>query len=112
MDPAQKWAVACAREALADYGYPERPLDRARTAVIVGNALGGDFHLHSAARILFPERGEELKAAPSFKALPEEVRAAVEGTREISKEIPFASFPCLQFSPRSSEKCVEGPNTS
>ena len=28
MDPAQKWAVAGAREALMDYGYPERPLDR------------------------------------------------------------------------------------
>src|SRR5512141_1004768 len=27
MDGAQKWAIACAREALEDYGYPKRPLD-------------------------------------------------------------------------------------
>ena len=27
MDDAQKWAIACTREALEDYGYPKRPLD-------------------------------------------------------------------------------------
>src|SRR5690606_17167348 len=26
MDVTQKWAIVAAREALADYGYPERPL--------------------------------------------------------------------------------------
>ena len=26
MDGAQKWAIACTREALEDYGYPKRPL--------------------------------------------------------------------------------------
>ncbi len=77
MDPAQRWAVAASRQALLDYGYPERPLDPERVAVIVGNALGGDFHLLSAARILFPEIGEELGRAPSFQALPDDVRKAV-----------------------------------
>ncbi len=77
MDPAQRWAVAASRQALLDYGYPDRPLDRERVAVIVGNALGGDFHLLSAARILFPEIGEELDRAPSFQALPADVRKAV-----------------------------------
>ena len=77
MDPAQKWAVAASRQALLDYGYPERPLDPERVAVILGNALGGDFHLLSAARILFPEVGEELTRAPSFKALDPSVRKAV-----------------------------------
>ncbi|MGD2067944.1 MAG: beta-ketoacyl synthase N-terminal-like domain-containing protein, partial [Gemmatimonadota bacterium] len=77
MDPAQKWAVVASREALMDYGYPDRPLNRDRTAVILGNALGGDFHLFSAARILFPEIEEELKEAPSFQALAPEVRGAV-----------------------------------
>ena len=33
MDDAQKWAVACTRMALLDYGWPERPLDLERTAV-------------------------------------------------------------------------------
>ncbi|MCG6957561.1 MAG: SDR family NAD(P)-dependent oxidoreductase [Gemmatimonadetes bacterium] len=77
MDPAQKWAVAASRQALMDYGYPERHLDPERVAVIVGNALGGDFHLLSAARILFPEVGDELRRAPSFQALPDAVRQAV-----------------------------------
>jgi acyl transferase domain-containing protein/acyl carrier protein/NAD(P)-dependent dehydrogenase (short-subunit alcohol dehydrogenase family) len=77
MDPAQKWAVAATREALMDYGYPERPLDQSRTAVIVGNALGGDFHLRSASRILFPEINDELKKAPSFQELAPDVQHAV-----------------------------------
>jgi acyl transferase domain-containing protein len=77
MDLAQKWAVAASRQALLDYGYPGRPLDPERVAVIMGNALGGDFHLMSAARILFPEVGEELRKSPSFRALPSEVRLAV-----------------------------------
>ncbi|GMV05081.1 MAG: hypothetical protein AMXMBFR53_13610 [Gemmatimonadota bacterium] len=77
MDLAQKWAVSASREALLDYGWPQRPLDPENVAVIMGNALGGDFHLRSASRILFPEVGEELKNAPSFRALPAEVRSAV-----------------------------------
>ncbi|MGD8320650.1 MAG: type I polyketide synthase, partial [Gemmatimonadota bacterium] len=77
MDLAQKWAVSASRQALLDYGYPERPLDNERVAVIMGNALGGDFHLLSASRILFPEVGDELRKAPSFAALPPEVRTAV-----------------------------------
>ena len=28
MDESQKWAIACTREALEDYGYPKRPLDK------------------------------------------------------------------------------------
>ena len=77
MDLAQKWAIVSAREALADYGYPGRPLDGERTAVILGNALGGDYHLLTAMRVLFPEIAAELDGAPSFQALPETVRRAV-----------------------------------
>ncbi|NJD19266.1 MAG: type I polyketide synthase, partial [Gemmatimonadetes bacterium] len=77
MDLAQRWSVAACREALLDYGYPQRPLNPENVAVIFGNALGGDNHLLSSARILFPEFGEELTKAPSFRALPADVRAAV-----------------------------------
>jgi len=77
MDLTQKWAILCAREALADYGYPGRKLDPERTAVILGNAMGGDMHLYSAARILFPEFRDELDKAPTFADLPEKVRAAI-----------------------------------
>ena len=53
MDVAQQWAIACTREALEDYGYPKRPLDLDRTAVILGNAMAGEKHyLQFAARVL------------------------------------------------------------
>jgi acyl transferase domain-containing protein len=74
MDRTQIWGVVAAREALLDYGYPERPLDPDRTAVILGNAMGGDRHYLTALRIFFPEYGDELMNAPSFVALPEDVR--------------------------------------
>ncbi|HQR37266.1 MAG TPA: beta-ketoacyl synthase N-terminal-like domain-containing protein, partial [Blastocatellia bacterium] len=37
MDDVQKWAVSASREALLDFGYPDRPLDLENTAVILGN---------------------------------------------------------------------------
>ncbi len=77
MDLTQKWAVVATREALADYGYPSRPLNGERTAVILGNAMAGDTHLYSAARVLFPEFSDELRKASSFAALPAEVRADI-----------------------------------
>jgi hypothetical protein len=77
MDVAQKWAILAARETLADYGYPERPLDGERTAVIMGNAMGGDRHLFSSARLLFPEYADELEKTPGFASLPVELRRAV-----------------------------------
>ena len=78
MDDAQKWAVACARMALMDAGWPERPLDLERTAVIIGNALAGEKHYLTALRISFPELARELEHAESFAALPDEVRATIE----------------------------------
>ena len=77
MDRTQKWAVIATREALEDYGYPRRPLDPDRTAVIFGNAMAGDKHYITALRIFFPEYADELAHAPSFAALPKHVRDAV-----------------------------------
>jgi acyl transferase domain-containing protein/acyl carrier protein/NAD(P)-dependent dehydrogenase (short-subunit alcohol dehydrogenase family) len=77
MDQTQKWAVVTAREALADYGYPSRPLNAERTAVILGNAMAGDSHLYSAARVFFPEYAEELSKAPAFANLPSELRESI-----------------------------------
>ncbi|MGZ4204727.1 MAG: type I polyketide synthase, partial [Actinomycetota bacterium] len=77
MDDGQKWAIACTRDALLDYGYPERPLDPERTAVIIGNAMAGEKHYLTAFRIMFPELAEELIAAPNFMALPRDVQNAI-----------------------------------
>jgi acyl transferase domain-containing protein/NAD(P)-dependent dehydrogenase (short-subunit alcohol dehydrogenase family)/acyl carrier protein len=81
MDGAQKWAIACTRDALEDFGYPKRPLNPDRTAVILGNAMAGEKHYLTALRIYFPEYARELEASAHFAALPEDIR------REITREL-------------------------
>ncbi len=81
MDESQRWAIACTRAALEDYGYPKRPLDADRTAVILGNAMAGEKHYFTALRLYFPEYAQELAASASFAALPEKAREAI--TREL-----------------------------
>ena len=77
MDGGQRWALACARAALVDYGYPERPLDTERTAVILGNAMAGEKHYLTAARIAFPEYARWLGEAEAFRDLPSGLRATM-----------------------------------
>jgi acyl transferase domain-containing protein/acyl carrier protein len=80
MDGAQRWGIACTREALADYGFPERPLDTERTAVILGNAMAGEQHYLTSLRAFFPEYARELDECVTFAALPAAVR------RDIARE--------------------------
>ena len=77
MDDAQKWAIACTREALVDYGWPARPLDGQRTAVIPGHAMAGERHYQTALRIACPEYATTLASSPAFGALPEAQRTAI-----------------------------------
>ncbi len=77
IDDAQKWAVACTHQALTDYGYPERPLDSERVAVVLGNAMAGEKHYETALRVSFPEMARELSQTPSFDALPNDVQRAI-----------------------------------
>jgi acyl transferase domain-containing protein/NAD(P)-dependent dehydrogenase (short-subunit alcohol dehydrogenase family) len=85
MDGAQKWAIACTREALDDYGYPNRPLNLDRTAVVLGNAMAGEKHYLTALRVYFPEYARELEASASFAGLAEAVRRDI--TRELHDRI-------------------------
>ncbi len=85
MDEAQQWGVACTREALEDYGYPQRPLDLERTAVILGNAMAGEKHYLTALRAYFPEYARELAESASFAALPAAMRRDI--TRELHDRI-------------------------
>ncbi len=85
MDLAQQWAIACTREALEDYGYPNRPLELDRTAVILGNAMAGEKHYLSSVRIFFPEYAHELEESASFAALPPEVQRDI--TREFHDRV-------------------------
>ena len=86
MDDGQKWAVACTRMALMDAGWPDRPLDLDRTAVIIGSALGGEKHYLTTLRIMFPELARELEGTESFAALPAEVRESIERELRVSFE--------------------------
>jgi acyl transferase domain-containing protein/acyl carrier protein/NAD(P)-dependent dehydrogenase (short-subunit alcohol dehydrogenase family) len=81
MDESQKWAIACTREALEDYGFPKRPLNLDRTAVILGNAMAGEKHYFTALRLYFPEYAHELSESTSFAGLPETLR------RDITREL-------------------------
>jgi acyl transferase domain-containing protein/NAD(P)-dependent dehydrogenase (short-subunit alcohol dehydrogenase family) len=85
MDVAQKWAIACTREALEDYGYPQRPLSLDRTAVILGNAMAGERHYLTSLRVHFPEYARELAGSASFAALPPAARRDI--TRELHDRI-------------------------
>src|SRR6201997_272703 len=99
MDGSQKWGIACTREALEDYGYPNRPLNSDRTAVILGNALGGEKHYFTALRVYFPEYARELAESASFAALPAAVR------RDITHELHDRMCACL---PKVTEDSMPG----
>ena len=85
MDETQQWGIACTREALEDYGYPKRPLNLDRTAVILGNAMGGEKHYLTSLRVFFPEYARELGENESFAALPEAMQRDI--TRELHKRV-------------------------
>jgi malonyl CoA-acyl carrier protein transacylase len=77
MDEGQQWAVTVAADVLADYGYPQRPLDTERTATIIGTAMGGELHYQSNTRIVFPEYANALTSVAEFQALPVATREAI-----------------------------------
>jgi acyl transferase domain-containing protein/acyl carrier protein len=87
MDEAQRWAVACTREVLADHG---KEIDRDRTAVIIGNAMAGEKHYQTALRLAAPEIVRYLEATPGFAALPaaERDRIAAELTGRMHEDLP------------------------
>jgi acyl transferase domain-containing protein len=77
MDDAQRWAINITRSVLEDYGYPDRPLDTDRTAVILGNAMAGEKHYLTSLRVSFPEFARELGQAESFRELPADLRERI-----------------------------------
>ncbi|HME71559.1 MAG TPA: beta-ketoacyl synthase N-terminal-like domain-containing protein, partial [Myxococcota bacterium] len=93
MDDAQKWTIACVREALTDYGHPTRSLDLARTAVVLGNAMAGEKHYLTSLRVFYPEFAEALAHAPSFAALSGPIRDAIvrESRDALGRRLPSIS---------------------
>ncbi|HET8642549.1 MAG TPA: SDR family NAD(P)-dependent oxidoreductase, partial [Pseudonocardiaceae bacterium] len=77
MDIGQQWAVAAAREALLDAGWPSWKIDPERVSVVLGNAIGGEKHYASNLRIEYPQFDRRLREAPSFAALPAQARESI-----------------------------------
>ncbi|WP_420645427.1 SDR family NAD(P)-dependent oxidoreductase [Candidatus Leptofilum sp.] len=90
MDEGQQWAVTVAADVLADYGYPERPLDTDRVATIIGTAMGGERTYETNTRIVFPEYANALAGVAEFQALPSATREAIltGWHNHINKQIP------------------------
>src|SRR5271167_251824 len=107
MDIAQKWAIACTREALEDYGYPKRPINTDRTAVILGNAMAGEKHYETAVRLYCPEYAHELEESSSFAELPEAVRSNIarELRARIGKRFPEVTEDSM---PGELANCIAG----
>jgi acyl transferase domain-containing protein len=74
MDDGQRWAIAAARAALVDAGWPDWKTDPDNVAVIIGNAIGGEKHYQTNMRIELPEVLRDLQDAESFASLPAEQR--------------------------------------
>lgn len=77
MDDSQKWGISVARQVLLDYGYPQKPLDGTRTAVIIGNALAGENHYITSMRIRLPDYIEALSQVEAFASLPADMQQAL-----------------------------------
>ncbi|MCW5852349.1 MAG: acyltransferase domain-containing protein, partial [Anaerolineae bacterium] len=90
MDPSQQWAVTIVAEALADYGYPQRPLNTERTGVVLGTAMGGELHYVTSMRINFPEYARALETVGEFTRLPHDLQQAIVENwhSEIGRRLP------------------------
>jgi hypothetical protein len=84
VDPVQQITLTAVAGALKDAGLKVdsrdaegRAFDRARCAVILGNSLGGEVGDQYAIRLAWPEVERQLQSAPSFQALPPELRLNV-----------------------------------
>ena len=69
MDTVQHLAIETTRMALEDAGYDKKAYDHNRTAVIIGNSMGGMKNEMSNTRLNRPFLYEILKNTSSFKSL-------------------------------------------
>ena len=69
MDTVQHLAIETTRMALEDSGYDKKEFDHNRTAVIIGNSMGGMKNEMSNTRLNRPFIYEILKETPTYKSL-------------------------------------------
>lgn len=99
MDVAQMWGISAAHEALLDAGHPKKPLNAERTAVIVGNAMGGQMHYLTSFGVMAPPSIRKvLRESPTALSLNPSLRASLEhelatGLRDLVPGITEDSMP-------------------
>ncbi|HMN12895.1 MAG TPA: beta-ketoacyl synthase N-terminal-like domain-containing protein, partial [Bellilinea sp.] len=77
LDPVQQWTIAATHQAMTDYGYPNKPMDLDRVAVVFGNSNAGEYHYNSTFRIRLPEYQNYLAKNPAFAQLPADVQQSI-----------------------------------
>ena len=85
MDEAQQYAIIAAGEALEDSGYDKKNFDRERTAVIVGNSMGGDKNDYSNFRVMYGGVEDSLNKSESFSSLDKETQDNIK--KELEKKV-------------------------
>ena len=98
MDTVQHLAIETTRMALEDAGYDKKAYDHNRTAVIIGNSMGGMKNEMSNTRLNRPFLYEILKNTPTYKHLaPADAQKMIdemdEGVREHFTPITEDSMP-------------------
>lgn len=83
IDPVQRWALDACADALEDAGLqalpagPGRAFDRERTAVILGNSMGGENGDAWNLRVAVPALSRLIAGTPRFAELPVDARVAL-----------------------------------
>ncbi len=98
MDTVQHLAIETTRMALEDSGYDKKAFDRNRTAVIIGNSMGGMKNEMSNTRLNRPFIYEILKNTTAYKSLaPQDAQKMIDemdaGVREKFTPVTEDSMP-------------------
>ncbi|MBT7283673.1 MAG: type I polyketide synthase, partial [Elusimicrobiaceae bacterium] len=83
MDTVQCLAIETSMMALEDSGYDKKEFDRTRTAVIIGNAMGGIKQEYSNTRINRELYYDMIKKTPSFSKLDQATQDAIINETEV-----------------------------
>lgn len=96
IDDPQKWVLTATTEALHSAGYCKvkgselklSAFDRQRTAVILGNSMGGELKGVAIGRVMFPAVASWIRDTPTFCSLDPELadKMLVEAEVEYKKE--------------------------
>lgn len=91
IDDPQKWVLIATTEALVGAGYCKvqnsrlvlGAFDRQRTAVILGNSMGGELKADAIGRIMFPALASLIRDTPAFQSLDPKIAQRILDEAEI-----------------------------